>query len=154
MAAREEPADVLIIGSGATGAIAAKVLGEAELRVVCLEQGGWVESGDHPHYRADWQWQRRFNWSADVNVRTHPDDFPVRSNSSQVLMWNGVGGSTNVYGALWPRYRPSDFRKGTEHGLQPDWPISYEDVAPYLRPRRSADRRVRPGRRSGDAPAG
>ena len=32
-------------------------------------------------------------------------------------MWNGVGGSTNVYGALWPRYRPSDFRKGTEHGL-------------------------------------
>ena len=26
-------------------------------------------------------------------------------------MWNGVGGSTNVYGALWPRYRPSDFRK-------------------------------------------
>ena len=131
MAAREEPADVLIIGSGATGAIAAKVLGEAGLKVVCLEQGGWVESGDHPHYRADWQWQRRFNWSADVNVRTHPDDFPVRSNSSQVLMWNGVGGSTNVYGALWPRYRPSDFRKGTEHGLQPDWPISYEDVAPF-----------------------
>ena len=46
-------------------------------------------------------------------------------------MWNGVGGSTNVYGALWPRYRPSDFRKGTEHGLQPDWPISYEDLRPY-----------------------
>ena len=68
----------------------------------------------------------------DVNVRTrNPDDFPVRSNSSQVLMWNGVGGSTNVYGALWPRYRPSDFRKGTEHGLQPDWPISYEDLAPF-----------------------
>ena len=42
MAAREEPADVLIIGSGATGAIAAKVLGEAGLQVVCLEQGGWV----------------------------------------------------------------------------------------------------------------
>ena len=49
--AREEPADVLIIGSGATGAIAAKVLGEAGLKVVCLEQGGWVEPGDHPHYR-------------------------------------------------------------------------------------------------------
>ena len=132
MAAREEPADVLIIGSGATGAIAAKVLGEAGLQVVCLEQGGWVEPGDHPHYRPDWQWQRRIRWSADVNVRTHPDDFPVRSNSSQVLMWNGVGGSTNVYGALWPRYRPSDFRKGTEHGLQPDWPISYEDIAPTM----------------------
>ena len=69
-------------------------------------------------------------------------------------MWNGVGGSTNVYGALWPRYRPSDFRKGTEHGLQPDWPISYEDLAPYYD---RADRLVgvsRPGRRPGDAAAG
>ena len=46
-------------------------------------------------------------------------------------MWNGVGGSTNVYTALWPRYRPSDFRKGVEHGLAPDWPITYEDLAPY-----------------------
>ena len=90
------------------------------LRVVCLEQGGWIEPQDHPHYSPDWQWQRRSRWSADVNVRKgNADDFPVRSNSSQVLMWNGVGGSTNVYGALWPRYRPSDFRKGTEHGLQP-----------------------------------
>ena len=33
--------------------------------------------------------------------------------------------------ALWPRYRPSDFRKGVEHGLAPDWPITYEDLAPY-----------------------
>ncbi|MGE3739708.1 MAG: GMC family oxidoreductase N-terminal domain-containing protein, partial [Geminicoccaceae bacterium] len=132
MAARDDVADVLIIGSGATGSIAAKVLGEAGLRVVCLEQGGWVEPEDHPHYSPDWQWQRRSRWSADVNVRQgNADDFPVRSNSSQVLMWNGVGGSTNVYGALWPRYRPSDFRKGTEHGLQPDWPISYEDLSTY-----------------------
>ena len=132
MGARRDIADVLIIGSGATGSIAAKVLGEAGLRVVCLEQGGWVEPRDHPHYSPDWQWQRRLRWSADVNVRQgNEDDFPVHSNSSQVLMWNGVGGSTNVYGALWPRYRPSDFRKGTEHGLQPDWPITYEDLSVY-----------------------
>src|SRR5919205_436247 len=132
MAGRDEVADVVIVGSGATGAIAAMVLGQAGLNVVCLEQGGWVEDRDHPHYHGDWQWQRKTRWSPDVNVRRgNPDDFPVRSDSSQVLMWNGVGGSTNVYGALWPRYRPSDFRKGQEHGLAPDWPISYEDLAPY-----------------------
>src|SRR5690606_14655277 len=66
-----------------------------------------------------------------VNRRHHPDDYPVHSDSSQVLMWNGVGGSTNAYGAIWPRYRPSDFRKGDEHGLQPNWPITYEDIAPF-----------------------
>jgi choline dehydrogenase-like flavoprotein len=126
-----EAVDVLIIGSGATGSIAAMVLGQAGLKVVCLEQGGWVEPREHPHYSPDWQWQRRTRWNADVNVRRNVDDFPVRSDSSQVLMWNGVGGSTNVYGALWPRYRPSDFRKGREHGLAPDWPIAYEDIAPY-----------------------
>lgn len=124
-------ADVLIIGSGATGAISAAVLAQAGLKVVCLEQGGWLDRRTQPHYSHDWQWRRRAQWSADVNVRTHPDDYAVRSDSSQVLMYNAVGGSTNVYGAIWPRYRPSDFRKGVEHGLAPDWPITYEDVAPY-----------------------
>ena len=131
MAKPDVKTDVLIIGSGATGAIASMVLGQAGLDVVCLEQGGWVEPREHPHYSGDWQWQRRTRWNADVNVRRNSDDFPVESDSSQVLMWNGVGGSTNVYGALWPRFRPSDFRKGVENGIQPDWPITYEDIASY-----------------------
>ena len=62
----------------------------------------------------------------------HPHDYPVDSTDETTLMWNGVGGSTGIYTATWPRYRPSDFRKGTEHGLAPDWPISYEDLAPYF----------------------
>ena len=128
----DEAADVLIIGSGAAGALAATVLGKARLKVVCLEQGGWVEPREHPHGRADWQWRRHTGWSPDVNVRPNAgDDFAVRTDSSQVLMWSGVGGSTNVYGGIWPRYRPSDFRKGDEHGLAPNWPIAYEDLAPF-----------------------
>ena len=122
--------DVLIVGAGATGSLAALVLAEAGLDVVCLEQGSWVSAQDLPHLHSDWTWQRRTRWNPDVNKRDRKEDYPVKSDSSQILMWNGVGGSTNVYGAIWPRYRPSDFRKGTEHGLQPDWPISYEDVAP------------------------
>ena len=139
--------DVLIIGAGATGALAATVLAKAGLDVVCLEQGGWVEPNDHPHYSSDWTWQRRTNWSPDVNKRRRPDDYPVETNSSQVLMWNGVGGSTNVYGAIWPRYRPSDFRKGDEHGLQPNWPISYEELAPFYE---QADRLIGTSGLAGD----
>lgn len=131
--------DILIIGAGATGSLAALVLARAGLDVLCLEQGDWVEAGDHPHYSADWSWQRRTRWSPDVNKRRHPDDYPVQTDSSQVLMWNGVGGSTNVYGAIWPRYRPSDFRKGDEHGLAPNWPLTYEDLAPFYE---QADRLV------------
>ena len=47
--AERRHADVLVIGAGATGAIASLVLGEAGLDVVCLEQGGWVQPDDHPH---------------------------------------------------------------------------------------------------------
>jgi len=126
-----EPADVLVIGSGASGALAALVLGQAGLRVVCLEQGGWTAPEDHPHYSADWEWQRQKRWHPNNNIRKGRDDFPVESTTSNILMWNAVGGSTNVYTAPWPRYRPSDFRKGVEHGLAPDWPITYEDLAPF-----------------------
>ena len=131
MTAKDHTCDVLIIGSGATGSISALVLAQAGLDVVCLEQGNWIERKEYAHLNYDWAWQRQTNWNPDVNNRNHPDDYPVDSDSSQVLMWNGVGGSTNVYGAIWPRYRPSDFRKGDEHGLQPNWPITYEDIAPY-----------------------
>ncbi len=130
-ATRKKPAEVLVIGSGASGAIASLVLGQAGLQVVCLEQGGWTLPDDHPHMSQDWEWQRQKRWHPNNNIRRGRDDFPVESTSSNILMWNAVGGSTNVYTALWPRYRPSDFRKGVEHGLAPDWPISYEDLAPY-----------------------
>jgi choline dehydrogenase-like flavoprotein len=129
--ASKEPVDVLVIGSGASGALASVVLGQAGLKVVCLEQGGWTTPEDHPHYSADWEWQRQKRWHPNNNIREGRDDFPVDSKSSNILMWNAVGGSTNVYTALWPRYRPSDFRKGVEHGLAPDWPITYEDLAPF-----------------------
>ena len=39
---RHDPVDVLVIGSGMGGAIASRVLAEAGLRVVCLEQGDWT----------------------------------------------------------------------------------------------------------------
>jgi choline dehydrogenase-like flavoprotein len=128
---RNDPADVLVIGSGASGALTSMVLGQAGLNVVCLEQGGWTAPEDHPHYSTDWEWQRQQRWHPNNNIRHGRDDFPVDSTSSNILMWNAVGGSTNVYTALWPRYRPSDFRKGVEHGLAPDWPITYEDLAPF-----------------------
>ena len=66
-------ADVLVVGSGASGAIASLVLGEAGLKVVCLEQGGWTEPTDHPHFSPDWEWQRVRRWSPNGNIRRHAD---------------------------------------------------------------------------------
>jgi len=129
--AKPDHANVVIIGAGASGAIHSLVLAEAGLRVVCLDQGGWTEPAQHPHFSEDFQYQRQNKWSPEPSVRRGPDDYPVEGRQSHALMWNGIGGSTNVYAALWPRFRPSDFRKGQEHGLAPDWPITYEELAPF-----------------------
>jgi choline dehydrogenase-like flavoprotein len=46
--AKNEIVDVLIIGSGASGAAAAWSLAETKMRILCLEQGDWMKSTDFP----------------------------------------------------------------------------------------------------------
>src|SRR6185437_3391512 len=125
--------DVVIVGAGAGGGITAMTLAERGLRVVCLEQGAWVIDADRPHATLEWEWTRQAQWALSPNVRRRQSDYPVETDDSKAFMWNAVGGSTNLYTGTWPRYRPSDFRKGTEHGLAPDWPIAYEDLIPFWR---------------------
>jgi choline dehydrogenase-like flavoprotein len=94
---RPEHADVVVIGSGASGALASLILDQAGLKVVCLEQGGWTAPEDHPHFSADWEWQRQVAWNPNNNNRAASADFQVESATSNILMWNAVGGSTNTY---------------------------------------------------------
>ena len=42
------PADVLVVGAGAGGAVVSAHLAAAGFDVVCLEQGGWHSAGDYP----------------------------------------------------------------------------------------------------------
>ncbi len=128
---KPERVDVVIVGAGVGGALTALTLAQAGLNVVCLEQGGWTRPEDHPHYSPDWDYQRATRWSTAPNIRRRTQDYPIDTRDENPLMWNGVGGSSVVYTATWPRFRPSDFRKGAEHGLQPDWPFTYEDLAPW-----------------------
>ncbi len=125
------PCDVLVIGSGIGGAITSLVLAEAGLDVVCLEQGGWTHPADHPHGRSDWEAERLTSWQPESNRRRAAADYPIDTAAERTMLWNAVGGATNIYAGIWPRFRPSDFRKGREHGLAPDWPLSYEELAPF-----------------------
>jgi 2-methyl-1,2-propanediol dehydrogenase len=124
--------DVLVIGSGMGGAAISKRLSDAGIKVTCLEQGDWVHPTQFPHFHNEWEIEKYRGWNFDPNLRQAPEDYPITGMTSPRLM-NVVGGSTVHYAGHWFRYKPVDFRKGTEHGLGGtiDWPISYEELAPY-----------------------
>jgi choline dehydrogenase-like flavoprotein len=128
-----ETAEVLVIGAGPSGAFASKRLAEAGFRVVCLEQGDWVDPGRYPGSAPELELVAGREWSFDPNVRALPSDYPVNAADSDVdpLMFNAVGGSSIVFGAHWMRFLPSDFRVRSLDGVADDWPISYEDVRPF-----------------------
>ncbi|CAB4932266.1 MAG: FAD-binding protein [Actinobacteria bacterium] len=132
MSTKDVP-DVLIIGAGASGGIAAKHLAEEGLSVVILEQGNWVDQSDMPGLRPEYELLGGGPWHPNPNVRNRPEDYPINLDDSvaTVGMFNGVGGSTVLYASCWCRAKPSDFRVRTLDGVADDWPLSYEELAPY-----------------------
>jgi choline dehydrogenase-like flavoprotein len=128
-----ERPDVLVIGAGAAGSVAAKHLAEAGFSVVCLEQGGWRSAGEFPGDKLEFELLVEGEWHPDPNVRRRPEDYPTESSAAEIspVMFNAVGGSTIHFGAQWTRMRPTDFRIRSVEGVGDDWPITYEELLPH-----------------------
>jgi choline dehydrogenase-like flavoprotein len=129
----DDAADILIIGSGAAGAAAAWRLSAAGFKVVCLEQGKWLDPKAIPSQYPDWEIRRQREFHPNPNVRRMPADYPVEDGESAIkpLMYNGVGGSTIMWSSHAPRFHPSDFRVRSLDGVGDDWPLTYDELEPY-----------------------
>jgi len=129
-----EPVDVLIIGAGASGAAVAWSLAETRMRIVCLEQGDWVNSSDYPANYRDWETRQMGDFGINPNRRANFADYPINEDESpiKVANFNGVGGGTILYAGHFPRVHPSDFRVRTLDGVADDWPIGYATLEPYF----------------------
>jgi choline dehydrogenase-like flavoprotein len=133
MANSNDIADVLVIGAGASGAAFTWSLSQAGIKVVCLEQGGWVPLNAFPTNQPDTQLHTLSDFHPEPNVRRLPEDYPINDQETPIapLMYNAVGGSTIHWGSHFPRFHPSDFRVKTLDGVADDWPISYAELEQY-----------------------
>jgi choline dehydrogenase-like flavoprotein len=129
----DEPVDVLIVGAGASGAALAWSLAETRMKVLCLEQGDWMDPSAYPSTRNDWELRRFGDFGFSPNERGRPAAYPVNDGESPISpsMFSAVGGSTVLYAAHFPRFRPADFMVKTLDGVADDWPLDYARLEPY-----------------------
>ena len=135
--------DVCIVGSGAGGGMAAKVLCEAGADVVMLEAGPMWDAAKDSKMSA---------WSYDSPRRgaatpTKPfgefdgclggwdiEGEPYTQAAGSTFDWfrgRMLGGRTNHWGRISLRMGPDDFKRRSLDGLGEDWPITYDDIKPY-----------------------
>ena len=131
-------ADVVIIGSGVAGSLIAWRLAEAKLKVLTLEAGPRIDRveafksylaardkhASAPYPPAPYAPAPQYNSWNNYYINTGPNLF-------RGLYTRGVGGSTWHWAGSVLRYRQSDFRMKSRFGVGVDWPISYEELAPF-----------------------
>lgn len=137
--------DAIIIGSGAGGGMAAYELTKAGAKVLLLEAGQHFDPAD-PKYMTQlkWPWQSprrgastRYRPFGDFDAAYGGWDIegePYTTKNGTQFRWfrsRMLGGRTNHWGRISLRFGPDDFKRRSIDGLGEDWPIGYEDVAPF-----------------------
>jgi choline dehydrogenase-like flavoprotein len=140
--------DVCIVGSGAAGGMAAEVLTRGGLQVVMLEAGPMLDI-DRDFKEHVWPYQLPHrgagiggsgcdaSGSAELGVShisTHIKGEPYTSAPDSPFVWlraRILGGRTNHWTRVALRMGPADFQPNSIDDTGHDWPIRYEDLAPY-----------------------
>lgn len=144
--------DAIVVGSGISGGWAAKELTEKGLKVLMLERGEDIPHG--PGYvkanRELWEMPHRGGRTQEM-INDYPvlkRDYPL--NERNLHYWASdkdnpytevkrfdwyrgyhVGGRSLMWGRQSYRLSPIDFEANAKEGIAIDWPIRYNEIAPW-----------------------
>ena len=118
-------ADVVIVGSGMGGSVAAWALRDSGLKVLVVERGDFMPEEVERGSAEAVYLQKRY-----VNAEKWYDGSNGKPFAPGVYYW--VGGNTKVYGAMLPRFRAEDFGVVYHReGVAPAWPFGYDELEPF-----------------------
>ena len=119
-----EEVDAVIVGAGAAGGVIAKELSEAGMKVVVLDAGP-MRDPQHD-FASDELSMQDLGWQDTRIVDGHNPLTMGHNNSGR-----GIGGGTVHFTGVFLRFHTADFKARTLDGVAEDWPITYQDLAPY-----------------------
>jgi len=144
--------DAIVIGSGISGGWAAKELTEKGLKVLMIERGRMHEHiKDYVNASKDpWEYSHRGQRTQEM-IKAYPvlkRDYPL--SESVLGMWADekenpyveekrfdwyrgyqLGGRSLLWGRQSYRWNKWDFEANAKEGVAVDWPIRYDDLAPW-----------------------
>ena len=141
--------DVVVIGSGAGGGTAVHTLTKLGVNVLLLEAGGPLNPAqDFKEHLMPWQVAHRgagedgrfYFGGMKYGFFEAPNGYwdipgePYTVAPGNRFDWfrsRILGGRTNHYGRVSLRFAEYDFKPYSSDGLGTDWPITYEDLAPW-----------------------
>ena len=146
--------DAIVIGSGVSGGWAAKELTEKGLRVLMLDRGTMVEHRKDYTYDGKPAYQipardmmprkliesdyfiARYGYVSPGSQKYYNNDRlnPYVYDEGEKFYWirpAAVGGKSLIWGRWSFRWSPDDFAANKRENVGIDWPIRYEDLAPW-----------------------
>ncbi len=137
--------DVIIVGSGAGGGMSAYHLTRSGLKVLMLEAGrNYDPVAETPMFNINAEAPLRgvgtpdkpfgfYDATVDGGWEVPNEPYTVAPGSEPFKWWRPrmLGGRTNHWGRIALRFGPLDFKPKSRDGLGYDWPITYDDLAPW-----------------------
>ncbi len=153
LAQQPETYDAIVVGSGIAGGWAAKELTEKGLKTLVLERGRNVEHVTDYITEHDPPWD--FDLRGAIDPKVLEEDYFIQQRTGfldesvlhfffkdaqspyveeKPFTWvrgNQVGGKSLIWGRYCFRWSDLDFEANAREGIGVDWPIRYEDIAPW-----------------------